>query len=116
MQILTLDDVITAGRNAYEAKTLTAQSVFPACVYEDKRTGCKCVVGAAMTDETLDAIREAQLTCFRVVNVMADNIIDIPDPEERLPIAHLQSAYDAWCREGGEEQEARFVRLLYRTY
>lgn len=116
MQTLTLDDVKAAGRAAYEAKTLTAQSIFPECVYEDKRTGCRCVVGSAMTDETLDAIRKMHVTRSRVVNLVSAEIIQFPDQEQRQAIGALQEAHDAWCLDGGEEEEAEFVRLLYRTY
>ena len=114
MQTLTLDDVITTGRNAYEAKTLTAQSAFPECVYEDKRTGCKCIVGSALTDETLDAIRKAYLTRSPIGNLSAEKIVEIPDHAQSLAIGALQEAHDSWCRTADEEAEAEFVRLLYR--
>lgn len=119
MQTLTLDDVKAAGRAAYEAKTLTAQSIFPECVYEDKRTGCRCVVGSAMTDETLDAIRKAHVTRSRVVNLVSAEIIQFPDQEQRQAIDDLQEAHDSWCcaRRGGvnaEAAEGEFTYLLYR--
>lgn len=127
MQTITLDEVITAGRKAYEAKTLTAQSASPQCVYEDKTTGCKCVVGSAMTDETLAAIH-ARGVISTAIGALAGalgggcgtgNIVDAPSPQELNGIQHLQSAHDNWCQsvvldEGGDMRaEEEFVRLLY---
>jgi superfamily II RNA helicase len=123
MQTLTLDDVLKAGRAAYEAKTLTAQSTNPACVYRDRVTGCKCVVGSAMTDETLDEIQSLHAMSSRVTALSRQQkIIAFADAEAESTIAGLQEAHDQWCRTLNTSSvhsivraaEADFVRLLYR--
>jgi len=123
MQTLTLDDVLKAGRAAYEAKTLTAQSTNPACVYRDRVTGCKCVVGSAMTDETLDAIQGLHAMSSRVTALARqEKVIAFADDDQASTIVGLQEAHDQWCRARNvsssnsqvEDAEADFVRLLYR--
>lgn len=120
MQTLTLDDVITAGRNAYETKTLTAQSIEPACVYEDKRTGCRCVVGSALSDETHAAIHKAYANSSRVTALVGtEGLLAIASKEDEIAIADLQDAHDAWCRAlqigvNAEAAEGKFTYLLYR--
>jgi len=123
MQTLTLADVQTAGRAAYEAKALTAQSTNPACVYRDRVTGCKCVVGSAMTDETLDAIQSLYAMGSRVTALAGqEKIITFADTDQASAIVGLQGAHDQWCRARNvsssnsqvEDAEADFVRLLYR--
>lgn len=122
MQTLTLDDVLKAGRAAYEAKALTAQSRNPACVYRDRITGCKCVVGSAMTDETLDAIQNLHAMSSRVTALARqEKVIAFADDDQATTIAGLQEAHDQWCRAQNSSHssaikaaEEDFVRLLYR--
>lgn len=120
MQTLTLDDVKAAGRAAYEAKTLTAQSIEPACVYEDKRTGCRCVVGSALTDETHATIHKAYAGSSKVTSlVREEKILGMASKEDEIAIAGLQEAHDSWCRAlqigvNAEAAEGEFTYLLYR--
>ena len=120
MQTITLDDVITAGRKAYEAKTLTAQSINPACAYEDLNTGCRCVVGSALSDETHMLIREAYFSSSKVTSlVREEKVLGMASKEDEIAIAGLQEAHDAWCRAlqigvNAEAAEGEFTYLLYR--
>lgn len=130
-QTITLEDVLTAGRKAYEEKRLSAQGPTPACSYRDE-SGCPCVVGAAMTDETVEKVQFQGNDGSRVHQLNTKNLIHIPQ-EDLVAVGDIQNLHDEWTRavrmtqlgvvteeqrltaeRNCEVAEQRFVNALYR--
>ena len=99
-QYITYAEVITAARAAYENGTLLAvameQGRVPkhTCLYRDSATNCKCVIGAALTDETLDSLTYHQNGAILSM-LIEDKIIETDDA---AALIKLQRSHDDWMR------------------
>lgn len=112
-QVLTLAGVKEAARKAYDDGKLTAQHPDPTkrkCLYRTDDGYC-CAVGAAMTDETVEALR-ANYHGFNDTSVSMisgwsppaeEGAEEVPAPVvvmaegERTDIRDLQRRHDRWC-------------------
>lgn len=100
-QVITLHDLVNAAQDYFDRGQLTAQ-LGHGCVYSDGATG-RCVIGAAMSQETIDIIRAKGLN-GATISLISDNrrlprIIAFPD-EDTLDIAtQLQVLHDDWIDE-----------------
>lgn len=123
VQTLTLEAVKAAGRTAYEAKTLTAQSATPRCAYTVS-TGERCVVGAALSDKTIANINQRYAQSDTVQMLKRAGIIDVATNAELVGISTLQNYHDNWCKsqissnydgvKPADIAEAEFVAQLYK--
>jgi hypothetical protein len=131
-QALTYEEVVLAGRKAYEEKRLSAQGPTPQCAYRDN-SGCPCVVGAALPDSTIAVINQKFMQGSRVSQLRSADVISVKSIDELDAIGDLQNAHDEWAKalvalesslddpitrkrlkQVADECEAIFVRLLYR--
>lgn len=71
-----------------------AQGPTPRCAYKD-RSGCPCVVGAAMTEETIGRI-EYSGSLHTPIDMIAATFVNI-DKNEMEDILSLQKAHDRWA-------------------
>jgi hypothetical protein len=101
-QQLTLKEIKKKGLAAYKAGTLTAQAKNPAdrmCAYEVGY--CKCVIGSALSAETLQKIHAGHLNRHASIHkLMEDDIVNMNggyDGEEYQEARQLQSLHDAWA-------------------
>lgn len=115
LQTITLRDVVVAGRKAYEEGRLTAQNGGE-CMYRQEINGkeCRCVVGAAMTDETLDQLEASSNMSGKVSRDMTrlSGRFTIPD-SDLFAIQDLQNEHDFWCFDVAGAEEI-FLRALER--
>lgn len=107
MQMLTYEDVLAAGRKAWNEKRLTAQQEsfnLRRCNYvvkSDDKEFC-CVVGSAFNEETKARVQSVtpdnmyynDLSVRRLVD---DKIVKV-SPNDVYNISQLQSAHDTLCR------------------
>jgi len=115
MQTITLQDVVTAGRKAYDEKRLSAQGPTPTCAYRDKSC-LPCVIGAAMTDETVKLIKEKGWHNSTISQLINRQLVDVP-PAEVMALVKIQDAHDKWAKAletgfSGETEEQFFVETL----
>ena len=92
---ITLQEVRTAGRQAYNEKRLSAQGPTPMCAYRDD-SGRPCIIGAAMTDE--EAKRTSDGLPVQLFNAGDSRAGVAINPEERTELQDLQTLHDAWAR------------------
>lgn len=117
LQKITLAEVLAAGRKAYEEKRLQAQNGGESyCTYRDNK-GCPCVVGAAMTVETLDSLRDNGRNKMGIGDLARREFVSIPE-EDVAEITRLQAAHDQWSwavaddpSEAAEAEESFRARL-----
>jgi hypothetical protein len=120
-QDLQVEDVKRAGREAYDRKQLSAQADDPLnrdCFYETE-CGCRCIIGWALSDDTLTRVIEGRMNSGVEVKGLVDKgLIKVADDD--LPaLTELQEAHDLWCdfsRTNGEDAkrtiEARRAFLI----
>lgn len=112
---LTYAEVVEAGRKAYLAGELSAQGLRPACMYRDD-SGRPCVVGAALSTEQAEFIRQAGQNATAISMLIEDGTVST---RANAALPRLQSAHDDWCinlREGKRDKalaaETRLRKLL----
>lgn len=115
MQILTVEDVKKAAREAHKADRLTAQAPDPKdrkCVY---RHGDRCcAVGAALTDATVLGIQGIN-NGYNVVRLHSNGLLEFESIEDLHGVSHIQTAHDGWCQSEEDDRgqyEREFLRLI----
>lgn len=118
MQKLTLEEVKAAARDYYERNMLIAQRVDPdaerTCIYQ-REDGCRCALGAALSDETLMTIRSLGLNGKGLFTLRANNIVSVENEEEMRAILAIQIAHDDWAHDSNSitaYHENRFKELI----
>jgi hypothetical protein len=109
---LTLDNVKTACRAAYEAGTLIAQH--PRCTYgyeRGKNGAYHCAIGCALDRRTLNRIKRTYKQQVTVENL--DYLLQI-NPDELLDIIKIQQAHDIWLTD--EQDTTTLERIRSRAY
>jgi len=99
IQTITLQDVVQAGAVAYLAGRLSAQGPSPTCSYLDD-AGCPCVVGAAMTPETINKLVERKQLGTRAAELSKAGFISIPNSDKEA-VDQLQRSHDKWASAAG---------------
>lgn len=109
MQRLRLQEVVDANYEALKNRTLGALK-HDDCKYE-YGDGCKCAVGVALSEETLNNIRkDSDLQILGIGVLKQRKIIEFEDMQEFDCIFHLQFLHDIWCKENYYKDEKKIER------
>jgi hypothetical protein len=121
MQVLTLREVVIACHIALRDKTLLGEVGGDAKYISEN--GCKCAIGIAMSNETLQQIVDNDYNKLSVTQLEETGVVKFGE-WERNAVAELQARHDCWAEcegertgvEAGEVREAfrREVEWLYR--
>lgn len=114
MQKLTLEGVKAAAADWYRRGKLIAQSSKPytGCYYV-REDGCRCAIGAALTDETLKLVTSSQYYNGEGIQSLRGHVVEIAELRELDAIIDLQRAHDAWAACAGS---AKFGPPLERKF
>jgi hypothetical protein len=113
-QLITAMEVIKAARKAYKENRLGAQH-HDTCrySYED---GIRCAVGVAMTENTIDLLREGMWIKNKTMNQCAIDsdrmmpYIKIVNKAELQAIKIIQEAHDDWACERNDDERSLLER------
>jgi hypothetical protein len=91
-QTITLTDVVREGMYAWEKGTLAAAAGDTDCKYENE--GLNCIVGAAMTDETIQILKDQRCNGLSVDLITERGLIVVQLPEDLTKMTRLQGLHD----------------------
>ena len=97
---LTLKGVKAAGLAAFRDRRLSAQGPTPECAYRDT-SGLPCVVGAAMTDEQVAALKDSSNNHTSIWALVDSGKVRVSRGATHGKLKELQAAHDQWARNVG---------------
>lgn len=111
---VTLTTVLQKGREYLDAGKLGAQQGYTQCKY-DYGDGCRCIVGAALSDELLINLVESECNTSKIISLHEGGTVELIE-EELNDICDLQYAHDSWCmatdKSHREELKQEFIELF----
>lgn len=116
-QVLTAAEIKAANLKAIKDGTLGAQQYVASNGRYQYPNGCRCAIGVALNDETLEKVLEAENKnkgYFTVTNLIEQNLIALSNPEELDWIARLQYLHDDWV--GREESNRKYCEERFRNW
>lgn len=93
--MLTMERVLKAANKVIKNGKLGAQRGHSACKYKYP-DGCRCVVGAALTDEELASLKKNYAMQDTIVKISDKSYIEV-NKDEVQDMRKLQAAHDKWA-------------------
>lgn len=120
-QLITMKDILTAARKRIKNGTLQAQytqkyykttgKALRVCNYQDGNV--RCVIGAAMSKETIDKILKCAYNVKGIYYLIENKEVEVRNNEE-IDIIKLQDKHDDWvCEPETDNTKKEFYEFFH---